>query len=217
MTALSNFQSPSTSIYLMRSINDEHFINYLTDALSRSKTRCVELLLTSILRVLLYLKYMCRKRSVEIDYSDSLEVKKCYALELIAIAQMAPDRIDFNASAVLNSFHELDDLIVARIERYIRKTKTKSNSQNGVASDSSNEQNMDYFQKILQTNRHFGCTSFESCLNQTALFKRHFEQIVQAVKKLETACGNNAHVNLTQFSDEITYIGDFFNRLQTYR
>lgn len=214
MTALSSFQSPSAAIYLMRSINDEQFINYLTDALSRSKTRCVELLLTSILRVLLYQKYMCRKTSVEIDYADSSEVKKCYALELIGIAQMAPDRIDFNAAAVLNSLQELDDLIVIRIGKTLRKLK--SNSQNGTSSDSSTDECMEYLHEISQINRHFGCTTFESCLNQTAIFKRNFEQIVQEVKKLETACENNPHVNLAHFSDEITYLGDFFNRLQTF-
>lgn len=216
MTALSSFQLPSASIYLMRSINDEQFINYLTDALSRSKTRCVELLLTSVLRVLLYQKYMCRKSSVDIDYADSSEVKKCYALEVIGIAQMAPHRIDFNTSAELNSFQELDDLIVARIEKTFRKSKTESNSQNGILSDLSMEENMEYLQGISRINRHFGCTTFESCSNQTAIFKRNFEQIVQEVKKLESACENNPHVNLAHFSDEITFLSDFFNRLQTF-
>lgn len=209
MNALSSFRPP-ISPYLLRIINDEQLINCLIDALSRSKTRTVELLLAGILRVLLWQKYLCRNNSVEIDYSDSSEVQKFYALELITIAHIAPDRI--NVSTVLNSFQDTDDLITARIQKTLRKPN--ASIQNELLTDLTNE-NLEYFQEILENERQFGCTTFESCLNKNAIFKRSFEQIIQQAKKLEEATENNPNVNLTQFSDEITFLSDFFKRLQT--
>ncbi|XP_055315479.1 uncharacterized protein LOC129575628 isoform X2 [Sitodiplosis mosellana] len=214
MSALSSFKSPSSSSYLLRSINDEQLTNYLTDALSRSKTRCVELLLTSVLRVLLWQKYMCRNSSVEIDYSDSSEVRKFYVLELIGITQMAPDRINDNTLAVLSSFQGLDDLLLTRIQKTLRNSKPNTCGQNKLMPNLSTE-NQEYFQEILQTDRRFGCMTLESCLNQSAIFKRSFEQIIQEAKKLKTTWENYPQFNLAHFSDEITYLSDFFNRLHT--
>lgn len=147
---------------------------------------------------------------MEIDYADSSEVQKFYALELITIVHMAPDRI--NVSAVLNSFQDTDDLITARIQKTLRKPN--ASIQNELVSDLTNE-NLEYFQEILENERQFGCTTLESCLNQTAVFKRSFEQMIQQAKKLEEATENHPNVNLTQFSDEITFLSDFFKRLQT--
>lgn len=212
MNALSSFRPPA-SPYLLRIINDEQLINCLTDALSRSKTRSVEFLLASILRVLLCQKYLCRNNSVEIDYSDSSEVQKFYALELITIAHMTPDRI--NVSAVLNSFQDSDDLITARIQKALRRIKPNASVQNEFLSDLTTE-SLEYFQEILENDRHFGCTTLESCLNQNAIFKRSFEQIIQQAKKLEEATENNPSVNLSQFSEEITFLNDFFKRLHTF-
>lgn len=212
MNVLSSFRPPA-SPYLLRIINDEQLINCLTDALSRSKTRSVEFLLASILRMLLWQKYLCRNNSVEIDYSDSSEVQKFYALELITIAHMTQNRI--NVSAVLNSFQDLDDLITARIQKALRKTKSNASIQNEFLSDLTTE-SLEYFQEILENDRHFGCKTLESCLNQNAIFKRSFEQIIQQAKKLEEATENNPSVNLSQFSEEITFLNNFFKRLHTF-
>lgn len=212
MTAFSSVQT-LTSPHLMRIINDEQLINCLTDALSRSKTRCIDLLLASILSVLLRQKYVCRNNSVEIDYSDSADVQKFYALELISLAQMIPDRMNINVSTVLHSIEDSDDLIQVRIEKTIHKPQSKMSTENYRFSDQTTEY-LEYFRRIFENKRQFGCTTLESCLNQSAVFKRSFEQIIQEVKKVETAYENNPHMNLTKFSHEIFYLSDFFNRLQ---
>lgn len=212
MNALSSFQFPASS-HLLRSLNDDQLTNYLTDALARSKTRVVELLLASLLRVLLWQKYLCRKNSVEIDCSDSPEVQKFFVLELISLAQLASDCTNINAIAEMDSFQNLDDLIQARIQKMLRKPRTNSSSQNELMSDLTSEY-VEYFEGIFENDKQFGCTTVESCLNQNAIFKRGFEQIVQEAKKMENAWENNSQVNLAKFSDEITFLSDFFSRLK---
>lgn len=206
VNALACFQLP-VSRHLMAVLNDAQLTSCLCDALLRSKTRSVAVLLSSILRVLISQQQFCQNTSNQIDYLDSSEVQKFYALESIALAQLAPNILN---PSKLDSLQDMDDLIHARIQ----KTNVKSNShlqQNWFSFDSTSSE---YFNLILRTKRNFGCTSFESCLDQSANFKRGFEQLVQESKKLEHAYDNRSHINLRQFQHEISYLSEFFCRLQ---
>lgn len=168
------------------------------------------MLVSSILRILLWQQQFCKNNSIQIDYSDSREVRKFYALESISLAQLARNRVNNDFPSILNTLQDTDDLIQARIEKTIRNLKTNIN-QNGTLPD---QINSEHFNQILKTKRNFGCTSFDSCLDQTAVFKRGFEQIIHDVKKLENAYDNNSQLNLRKYEPEISYLSQFFNRLQ---
>lgn len=210
MNAMSSFQLPA-STHLLRILNDASLTSCLTDALSRSKTRNVEVLLSSVIRVIIWQKYMCSNSSVHIDYSDSFQVQKCYALELISLVQMAPSHIKIDVSIQMNLFQGTDELIQTRIKMVCKPTPN-GYSQNVLACDSTNK--LAYIQSIFEKGRLFGCASNESCLNPSVIFKRGFEQMLEDAKKLENTLVNNPQVSLGQFLPEIRFLSEFFNRLQ---
>ncbi|XP_031618500.1 uncharacterized protein LOC116337773 [Contarinia nasturtii] len=206
MAAFSNFQQPA-SPHLLSILNDASLTSSLIDALSRSKTRNVQILLSSVIKILLWQKYLCKNSTVEIDYSDSSEVQKFYVLELIALAQWST-----NASMELSEFEGTDDLTQVRMRRLIENGTQNGNSQCQMSI--STTESLEYVQQILQVNREFGCASHESCLNQSAWIKRSIDQIILEAQKLEHSTKTEPNVNLEQFSDEITYLADLFTRLK---
>lgn len=188
-------------------LNDSELTNSLTDALFRSKIRRVDVMLSTVLRMLLWQKNLTQTGSntIDIDYSDSRDVQQFYALELAIFAKTRPKQMLTDTHMISK---DLDDLIKIRLN-YIIPSITSST----YVEDRSNMDESEYFHRILQINRPFGCTSGESCCNETATFKRHFDEIVQQATKINQAYANNPHIDLKQFSYEISYVNDLFSRL----
>lgn len=210
MNALACFQFPATK-RLLNLLNDPELMNCLSDALLRCKTRRVNALLSIVIRMLLWQKYLCGKsslsNSIEFDYFDCSEVRKFYALEFIKLAHRIPDHVIANAHTI---FEDTDDLIKFRWQNSIRKTQSIANS-NFI--DHKNKDQTDYFYGILKINCKFGCTSSESCLNPNAPFKRIIDQIIDDSNRFKDACAKNPNIK-TQFSSEIHYVCELFNCLQ---
>lgn len=204
------FKSRCLSPMLM----DPQLSNCLTDALLRSKTRSIHALISSILRVLLLKKYLCPNHATEIDYLDSPVVKKLYILEVISLAQMAPGFHPSDHSSLLSSLHEMDDLLQVRFKKVFNKTsQSVGNYQNGAGAGSEDD-NWSYFEEILNIERQYGCANVESCCNgensaQQHILKQGIDRIVQEVNQLSSM----PTVTFLPFSNEISFVSDFFNRL----
>lgn len=209
MSALACFRSPATQ-HLLSLLIDPELINCLTDALFRCKTRPVYVLLSTVLRMLLWPKYLCGKisQSLEIDYSDSPDVRQFYAIELITLAKRVPYRIIADANMI---FGNVDELTKTRMQNSIPGIQSNTLIEDEMETDA--DEHLDYIQ-LLKINRKFGCSTFESCLNPNAVLKRIFEQIVLEANKLNQICENNPRIDLARFSSEIFHISDMFIRLQ---
>lgn len=211
MSALTCFQLPTSQHQLHA---DRQLMNSLTDALS--KTREIDVLHSHILKIMLWQEHLCKNNSAQIDYSDISGANKILAIELITFAQLAPNSMNTDILSILRSLIHLDNLIQVRAQKAIDtlKPNLSMSNQNRTQSHST----MDYPQylsHILKTKRQFGCMSPVSCLNHNAAVKRNLDHILQEIKQLKNAPEISLHANLNQFSREITYICDFFNRLQT--
>lgn len=205
MSALTCFQLPISQHQQL--VCDRQFVDDLADALIVLKTKQIEVLHVYVLRVMLWQEYFCKNDSVRIDYSES---RKILATELIGLAQLVPNCANKVTISVLGSMMDLDSVIQARAQK---TTGTlKQIYRNGVTSCSTIDQ--EYFYHILNTKHNFGCMSIESCLNRNAKFKHSFDRIIQEIKMLENASKDSLHADWSQFSREIAYICDYFNRLQ---
>lgn len=209
MEVVACFQMPPSK-HLLCILNDQQLTNCLTDALCRSKTRNVHVLLSMVLRLLLWQKYLCGNNSnaFQIDYSDSSEVRTLYALELTPLANPTSDDLTAEIHSTFHSLQHTDELLMVKMTKYLPSIETNAYHQNESAERS------DYFHQILKTNRQFGCHSLESCSNQNAVFQRCFEHIMQEAQKLKHVYENSPNVNLGRFSSEISYISDLFHCLQ---
>lgn len=199
---------------LLSITNDPQFLNCLADALLRSKTRTIDVLVSNIIKVLVGQQYLGGNHSeaLQIDFSDSLEHRKLCALELASLVQLSCDRLTPNISSAIKSFQNSDDLAFARIQKASRNPKTFTSTQNST--ESLSDSYSTYFNQISRTNHHFGCVTLESCSNQSETFKRCLEQIMHNAKRLEHIYKTNQQINLRQFSSEIHFVGDLFSRLQ---
>lgn len=208
MKALSCFQlacMPNLQIFQ----NDTELSNCLTDALLRLKVKRVTIMLSIVLRMLLWQKHYgaIGFEALEIDHSDSLDVRKFYGLELIALAKRNPNRVLNELRSIID---DMDDFVRFRIQNSMPNVIMAGDNQILQL----NEQEIaDYLNQIFNVNRKFGCTTFESCINQNALFKQYFDKIVQEASGLNTALANNPQINLKRFSSEITYVSQLFCQL----
>lgn len=217
---MNNFQMNGLALFylcpskqLLTISNDPQLTNYLIDALLRSKSRTIDILASTVIRVLLEQQYFGGNnlKALQIDYSDSSDIRKLYALQMASLAQSNCDRISPNISSVLKSFQSTDDLILTRIQKASRNQK--SFSSNPSTSEPLDDSYVDYIDQILKSHHHFGCTTMESCCDQNATFKRCLDQIVHESRKLESIHKANKMMNLRPFSNEIYFIEDLFNRL----
>lgn len=170
-----------------------------------------------ILRIVLWQEHFSKNNSARINYSDILGSNKILAMELINFAQLAPNSVNSDMLSVIRSLIHLDNLIEVRARKAIDtlKPNISINQRNQMQSHSTTMNYLEYYQHILQTMRHYGCMSTVSCLNHNVAIKRSLDHIIQEIKQLENAPEISSHSNLNQFSREITYICDFFKRLQT--
>lgn len=209
MSAFSNFQQPASS-HLLSILNDQDLTISLINAIRRSETRNVDVLLSHVYRIILWQKYMCNNYSMEVDFTVDKKFTsevKIYILELIALSQLSNNHIN-----ELSMFDGTDDLTKLRLKRFIKNNTQNGNSQYQQMSE---DEYLEYIQQILQLNREFGCTSGESCLNQSAMFKKCIEQMMLEAQKLEQVLETEPQVDLANFSNEITSLSDLFNRLKT--
>lgn len=207
INGLAFFQLPPSKS-LLSALNNPQFTDHLNDALFRSKARTIDVLVSTVIRVLLWQQYLSGNCS-NIDCSDSSDVRKFYALQVISVAQLNSDRQNSNIFEALKSLQNADDLISARIQKTMNDLLLRQHLQ-----ESPPNEYFEYFSRILSTNHHFGCTSLESCSNQNATFKRSLDQILNEAKKLERIYNTNQQINLQQFSSEIRFVGNLLNRMQ---
>lgn len=190
-------------------LSDSELTNCLTDALLRLKTKRVPIVLSTVLRMLLGQKHFAGGdfQALEIDHSDSLEVRQFYAMELIALGRR-------NSNGILNEsrsiIDDMDDLERARIQMAVPNVDKNPSS---LLHDDHEMSDVDRFSQIFSWNRKFGCTTLESCINQNALFKQHFDKILHEAKELNAAFANNPNINLKRFSNEINYVNRLFDQL----
>lgn len=205
--ALSCFQW-ETMQNLETVLNDSDLTNCLTDALLRLKAKRVTIVLSTVLRMLLWQKHFCGSnfQALEIDHSDSLDVRTFYAMELIALGRR-------NSSGIINEsrsiIDDMDDFVRIRIQNAIPNI----DGNQMLNLDDSEMSDIDYLNQILSFSRKFGCTTLESCINQNALFKQHFDKIRQEAKELNESLANNPNINLKRFSSEINYVKQLFDQL----
>lgn len=192
-------------------LNNEALSNGLTDALLRLKVKRVTVLLATVLRLLLWQKHFGGRNyeALEIDHSDSLEVRKFYGLELSALGKD-------NSISVTNELRsfidDLDDF--TRIKIQYALPDIMDGEQNQIFPLNINRiTDIHYLNQLFNANREFGCTQFESCVNQHALFRQHFVHIEQLARQLSTALGNHPNINLKRYSGEISYVNELFGQL----
>lgn len=210
MEVVACFQMPPPK-HLLCILNDQQLTNCLTDALCRSKTRNVHVLLSMVLRLLLWQKYLCGNNSnaFQIDYSDSSEVRTLYGLELTALANPTSHDLGAEGFSTFRSLQDTDELLAIQMKRHFPNIKANACHQN------ESPERTEYFHQILKINHQFGCNSLESCSNQNAQIERCFDQILHEAQKLSQAYQNNPNINLWQFSSEISYINNLFNCFHT--
>lgn len=208
MKALSCFQW-ATMQNFQNVLIDPDLTNCLTDALLRLKAKRVPIMLSTVLRMLLWQKHFGGRhfQALEIDHSDSLEVRKFYAMELIALGRRSSNSITNESHSIID---DMDDFVRARIQNAVPKIAENHALQ---LKDDESTSDADYLNQILNCHRKFGCTALESCINQTAFFKKHFDKIVHEAKELNAALANNPSINLKRFSYEINYVNRLFDQL----
>lgn len=210
MMALSCFQWTAMQ-NLQNALNDSELANCLTDALLRLKAKRITIVLSTVLRMLLCQKRFCGSsfEALEIDHSDSLDVRKFYAMELLALGRRN------NSSAVINEsrsiIDDMDDFVRARIQ-YVMPNMN-DDSEMMQLDDQEMMTDIDYLNEMLNFNRKFGCATFDSCINQNALLKQHFDKILKVSKELNASLANNPDINLKRFSNEINYVHQLFDQL----
>lgn len=190
-------------------LSDPELSNCLADALPRLKVNRISIVLSTVLRMLLWQKHFCGTKfeALEIDHSDSLDMRKFYGLELSTLAKRNPNGVYNESRSIID---DMDDFVRARIQNAIPNIVLPGDNQTLQSND---HEIADYLHEILNVNQKFGCTTIECCINQNALFKQYFDKIVQEAKGLSTALGDNPHINLKQFSNEITYVNRLFCQL----
>lgn len=188
---------------------DSELTNCLTDALLRLKTKRVTIVLSTVLRMLLGQKHFGGSdfHALDIDHSDSLEVRKFYAMELIGLGRHSSTGILNESRSIID---DMDDLVRARIQMAVPNIDQSLPFQ---LNDDHEMSDTDYLNQMFSWNRTFGCTAFESCINQNALFKQHFDKIVREAKGLNEALANNPNINLKRFSNDINYVNRLFDQL----
>lgn len=210
MKALSCVQSAIIP-NLQTILNDHALSNNLTDALLRLKAKRVTVLLSTVLRLLLCQKH-CSGRNfeaLEIDHSDSLDVRKFYGLELSTLGKRDSNGV---INELCSFIDDVDDFTRIRIQYALPDILSRNQNQI-LHSNASEMPDRNYFNQLFNVNREFGCTKFESCINQHALFKQHFIQIEQRARELNTALGNYPNINLKRYSCEINYVNELFGQL----
>lgn len=206
MKALSCFQWAAMQ-NLQNILNDAELTDSLTHALLRLKAKRVPMMLSTVLRMQLWQKHCARRsfQALEIDHSDSLEVRKFYAMELIALGRRSSNGITNESLAIIN---DMDDFVRARIQNALANIDKDQASQ---LNDDEEMNDADYLSQILNCNRKFGCATLESCNNQYTLIKKHFEKIFHEAKELNAVLATN--MNLYRFSNEIYYVNRLFDKL----
>lgn len=207
MKALSCFQW-TTMQNMQTVLNDSELANCLTDALLRLKAKRVTIVLSTVLRILLWQKHFCGNnfQALEIDHSDSLDVRKFYAMELIALGRRSSNRIINESHSIID---DMDDFVRARVQNAIPNI----DENQMFHLDDQDMSDIDYLNQIFDSNRKFGCTTLESCINQNGLFKQHFDKILHDANDLNAALANNPNINLKRFSNEINYVNQLFGQL----
>lgn len=195
--------------HLQTTLNDSELTNCLTDALLRLKTKHVPIVLSTVLRMLLGQKHFVGSdfQASEIDHSDSLEVRSFYAMELIALGRRSSNSILNESRSIID---DMDDLVRARIQMAVPNIDRNPPRQ---LDDDHETSDVDYLNQIFNWNRKFGCTTPDSCIDQSALFKQHFDKIVREAKELDAAFANNPNINLKRFSNDINYVNRLFDQL----
>lgn len=208
MKALSCFRW-DTMKSLQAFLCDSKLTNCLTDALIRLKTKHVPIVLSTVLRMLLWQKHFAGSnfQALDIDHSDSLDVRKFYAMELIALGRRNSNGIVNESRSIID---DMDDFVRARIQNAVPNI---DKNQPLHSNDDQEAIDADYLHQVLNCNRKFGCTTLESCINQNALFKNHFDKILHEAKELNAALANNPDANLKRFSNEINYVNQLFDQL----